>query len=161
MSQGTQSSTYRRAAYLQAKRLGQPLPAAPTPAPSKPLSSEHRRALQHQAQRLGLPAPGQGNSIASVLDVIGRMPGNEPTPGYNPFGAVGRFKPVLLASKGDRATPRAMMKVFEELATDSCRWPMADFDRGEFLFCGESVARLQAHESARQGLIALAADVAA
>jgi hypothetical protein len=27
----------------------------------------------------------QGNSIASVLDVIGRMPGNEPTPGYNPL----------------------------------------------------------------------------
>jgi hypothetical protein len=57
MSQGIESSTYRRAAYLQAKRLGQPLPAAPPPAPSKPLSPEYRRALQHQAQRLNLPAP--------------------------------------------------------------------------------------------------------
>src|ERR1019366_7472017 len=57
MSQGTESSTYRRAAYLQAKRLGQPLPAAPPPAPSKPLSAEYRRALQHQAHRLNLPEP--------------------------------------------------------------------------------------------------------
>ena len=57
MSQGTQSSTYRRAAYLQAQRLGQPLPASPPPAPSKPLSPEYRRALMHQAQRLGLPDP--------------------------------------------------------------------------------------------------------
>jgi hypothetical protein len=33
------------------------------------------------------------------------------------------------------------MKTFEELKPDACRWPMAEFDRGEFLFCGEPVAR--------------------
>jgi hypothetical protein len=83
------------------------------------------------------------------------------------------------------------MKVFEELATDSCRWPLFDCnlpgEKGVFLFCGECaarsglpycrehmvmayklhramrppVARLQAHESARQVLIAIAAAVAA
>jgi hypothetical protein len=57
MSQGTQSSTYRRAAYLQAQRLGLPLPASPPPGPSKVLSPEYRRALMHQAQRLNLPMP--------------------------------------------------------------------------------------------------------
>ena len=57
MSQGTESSTYRRAKYLEAQRLGLPPPAAPAPGPSKPLSPEYRRALQHQAQRLNQPMP--------------------------------------------------------------------------------------------------------
>ncbi len=81
-----------------------------------------------------------------------------------------------------------MMLVIEELHDEACRWPVAEFDRGEFLFCGEPtvnsdgcpycrehmalaykprrlmkppVARLEAHESARQELIAIAAAVAA
>jgi hypothetical protein len=33
------------------------------------------------------------------------------------------------------------MKTIEELEHDTCRWPMAEFDRGELLFCGEPVAR--------------------
>jgi hypothetical protein len=69
MSQGYESSTYKRAAYLQAKRLGQPLPAALPPAPSKPLSPEYRRALQHQAARLNLPSPHfdrDGREIPSI-----------------------------------------------------------------------------------------------
>jgi len=76
------------------------------------------------------------------------------------------------------------MLTFEELSYGDCRWPMAEFDRGEFLFCGEPaaksgscpycrehmalayksrravkppVARQVAHESARQELIAIAA----
>jgi hypothetical protein len=32
------------------------------------------------------------------------------------------------------------MKVFEELKADDCRWPLAEFDRGEFLFCGDAIA---------------------
>jgi hypothetical protein len=32
------------------------------------------------------------------------------------------------------------MKVFEELKDDDCRWPLAEFDRGEFLFCGDAIA---------------------
>ena len=27
-----------------------------------------------------------------------------------------------------------------EFKADDCRWPIADFDRGEFLFCGDSIA---------------------
>ena len=77
------------------------------------------------------------------------------------------------------------MLVIEELHDGACRWPVAEFDRGEFLFCGEpapaqpgtypycrehmalaykprrgakhTVARLEAHESARRELIAIAA----
>jgi hypothetical protein len=76
------------------------------------------------------------------------------------------------------------MLVIEELHDGACRWPVAEFDRGEFLFCGEPatrdgcpycqvhwllaykpsaarkrwpVARLVAHESARRELIAIAA----
>jgi len=30
-----------------------------------------------------------------------------------------------------------MTRVFEELKATDCRWPLAEFDRGEFLFCGE------------------------
>jgi GcrA cell cycle regulator len=85
------------------------------------------------------------------------------------------------------------MLTFEELGQDACRWPVAEFDRGEFLFCGEPaaksgscpycrghmalaykpsrcmrpagsagppVARLEAHESARRELIAVAAGTA-
>ena len=29
------------------------------------------------------------------------------------------------------------MLVIEELHDGACRWPVAEFDRGEFLFCGE------------------------
>jgi len=80
------------------------------------------------------------------------------------------------------------MLTMEELSHGDCRWPVAEFDRGEFLFCGEPatrdgcpyyqvhwllaykpsaackrwpVARLEAHESARRKLIAIAAAVAA
>ncbi|MGO9238300.1 MAG: GcrA family cell cycle regulator [Methylocella sp.] len=75
------------------------------------------------------------------------------------------------------------MLTFEELSHGDCRWPMAEFDRGEFLFCGEPmtrdgcaycgehmalaykphrvlrppVTRLEAHESAWRELIAIAA----
>jgi hypothetical protein len=77
------------------------------------------------------------------------------------------------------------MLTFEELSRGDCRWPMAEFDRGEFLFCGEPAAGdrrrcpycvchlalaykprravkspvtcLEAHESARWELIAIAA----
>jgi hypothetical protein len=77
------------------------------------------------------------------------------------------------------------MLVIEELHDGACHGPVAEFDRGEFLFCGEPtpvqpgscpycrehmalaykqrrtvkspVARLEAHESARQELIAIAA----
>jgi hypothetical protein len=74
------------------------------------------------------------------------------------------------------------MLVIEELHDGACRWPVAEFDRGEFLFCGEQVAdgcpyyqvhwllaykprravkspvaRLEARESVRQELIAIAA----
>ena len=79
------------------------------------------------------------------------------------------------------------MKTFKELEHDACLWPAADCglpgERGEFLFCGEPaardgcpycrehmalaykprramkppVARLGAHESARQELVAIAA----
>ena len=78
------------------------------------------------------------------------------------------------------------MLTFEELSRGDCRWPMAEFDRGEFLFCGEPapaqpgsypscrehmalaykpraarkrwpVTCLEAHESARRELIAIAA----
>jgi hypothetical protein len=31
------------------------------------------------------------------------------------------------------------MLTFEELGRDACRWPMAEFDRGEFLFCGAAI----------------------
>jgi hypothetical protein len=38
-----------------------------------------------------------------------------------------------------------MMKVFEELEIDSCRWPLFDCnlpgEKGTFLFCGECAAR--------------------
>jgi hypothetical protein len=57
MSQGTESSTYRRAKELEARRLGLPLPAAAPRGPSKKLSPEYRLALIRQAQRLGMPAP--------------------------------------------------------------------------------------------------------
>jgi hypothetical protein len=33
------------------------------------------------------------------------------------------------------------VKVFEELKPRDCRWPEAEFDRGDFLFCGEPVTR--------------------
>ena len=33
------------------------------------------------------------------------------------------------------------MLVIEELHDGACRWPVAEFDRGEFLFCGEPTAR--------------------
>jgi hypothetical protein len=33
------------------------------------------------------------------------------------------------------------MLVIEELRDGACRWPVAEFDRGEFLFCGEPVTR--------------------
>jgi GcrA cell cycle regulator len=84
------------------------------------------------------------------------------------------------------------MLVIEELRDGACRWPVAEFDRGEFLFCGDAVARdscpycrvhmtlaykpsrsmrpagsagppvarLEAHESARRELIAVAAGTA-
>ena len=32
-----------------------------------------------------------------------------------------------------------MTKVFAELKAADCRWPAAEFDRGEFLFCGEPI----------------------
>jgi hypothetical protein len=32
------------------------------------------------------------------------------------------------------------MKVFEKLKADDCRWPFAEFDRGEFLFCDDAIA---------------------
>jgi len=76
-----------------------------------------------------------------------------------------------------------MTRVFEELKATDCRWPLAEFDRGEFLFCGEPIEaraiapgltclycemhalaaykptaprRVIAHESERQELIAIA-----
>ncbi len=78
------------------------------------------------------------------------------------------------------------MLVIEELHDGACRWPVAEFDRGEFLFCGapvtrdgcpycqvhrllaykphqavkSPVTRLEAHESARRELIAIAAGTA-
>jgi hypothetical protein len=81
-----------------------------------------------------------------------------------------------------------MTKVFEELKATDCRWRMAEFDRGEFLFCGAAIEartiapglacpycethalaaykpkatrRVIAHESERQELIAIAGAVAA
>jgi len=33
------------------------------------------------------------------------------------------------------------MLVIEELHDGACRWPVAEFDRGEFLFCGEPATR--------------------
>jgi hypothetical protein len=57
MSQGTESSTYRRAKQLEAKRLGIAPPPPPPPGPSPKLSPEYRLALLRQARRLNLPAP--------------------------------------------------------------------------------------------------------
>jgi hypothetical protein len=34
-----------------------------------------------------------------------------------------------------------MTRVFEELKATDCRWPLAEFDRGEFLFCGEPIKK--------------------
>jgi hypothetical protein len=32
------------------------------------------------------------------------------------------------------------MLALEELSRDACRWPLAEFDRGEFLFYGAAIA---------------------
>ena len=80
------------------------------------------------------------------------------------------------------------MLALEELSHGACRWPMAEFVRGEFLFCGEPIEeraiapglacpycemhalaackpratrRVIAHESERQELIAIAGGIAA
>jgi hypothetical protein len=34
-----------------------------------------------------------------------------------------------------------LMLLIEELHDGACRWPVAEFNRGEFLFCGEPVTR--------------------
>jgi hypothetical protein len=69
MSQGTESTTYRRAAYLEAKRLGVAPPQfVPQPIPAKSLTPEFRRAKQLEAQRLGLPEPNFGPTPAPAFD---------------------------------------------------------------------------------------------
>jgi hypothetical protein len=74
MSSGTESSTYRRAAMLQAKRLGTapPAPFVAQPIPARCLTLEFRRPKQLEARRLGLPEPdfgaGFSNKPASAPD---------------------------------------------------------------------------------------------
>ena len=67
MSSGTESSTYRRAAYLEAKRLGTAPPAAtvPQPIPKHALTPEFRRAKQLEARRLGLAEPNFGPEFSN------------------------------------------------------------------------------------------------
>jgi hypothetical protein len=72
MSQGTESTTYRRAKELEAKRLGLAPPASPPRGPSKPLSPEYRLALMRQAQRLNLPAPIFDRDGREIAPAAGR-----------------------------------------------------------------------------------------
>jgi hypothetical protein len=67
MSSGVESSTYRRAAMLQARRLGTapPPPVVPQPIPARCLTPEFRRAKQLEARRLGLPEPNFGPGFSN------------------------------------------------------------------------------------------------
>jgi hypothetical protein len=100
----TESSTYRRAKYHEAKRLGLPLPANPPAGPSKKLSPEYRLALIRQNQRMGIAAPifdrdgrqlpelasGQTAADAFLADHPGsfkRIDATSPTPAPAPVAA--------------------------------------------------------------------------
>jgi hypothetical protein len=76
---GTESSTYRRAAMLQAKRLGTAPPAfVSQPIPARSLTPEFRRAKQLEARRLGLPEPDFGPGFS-----------NKAAPGFDPWAGGG------------------------------------------------------------------------
>jgi hypothetical protein len=59
----------------------------------------------------------------------------------------------LLYALGKSAS-NAPMKIFEKRKADDCRWPLAEFDHGEFLFCGGAIAE---RRTRRHGLQTFAA----
>jgi hypothetical protein len=56
------------------------------------------------------------------------------------LGSAWEAPAALLGYEGDAArSPSTPMLALEELTASTCKWPLAEFERGVFLYCGEAV----------------------